>query len=202
MNSDEHDSWRRNSVRTAWVLGLSLALAGAVMPLVPATFRPMNFAVFGAVGLFLAVRGGRFAPLVSLLGVAAGKLGADLVNYFWVYAGSADYLPMPSVYLALLAYPLIGWAFTRRFANPFGIAAGSLLGSVSFFLITNFFSWREPLFAYPQTLEGLVQTYTLGLPFLGKTLLSDLGFTLGLFAAHAVLVRVRSAKAISLEVRS
>ncbi len=50
-----------------------------------------------------------------------------------------------------------------------------------FFLITNF----ALLYAeYPHTLVGIMQAYVNGLPFLRGTLLSDVGFSLGLFAVY------------------
>ena len=42
---------------------------------------------------------------------------------------------------------------------------------------------------YPLTADGLVACYVAGLPFLGYTLLGDLGFTAAVFAAEAGLTR-------------
>ena len=45
-----------------------------------------------------------------------------------------------------------------------------LLGSVSFFVITNFGVW---LIGYPKTVDGLLQCYTLALPFFRNALIGD-----------------------------
>lgn len=55
-----------------------------------------------------------------------------------------------------------------------------VVGSLQFFLITNFGVWLEGLL-YPPTLAGLGQCYLAAIPFLKNTLLGDLAFSYGLF---------------------
>lgn len=45
-----------------------------------------------------------------------------------------------------------------------------LISSISFFVITNFGVW---LIGYPKTLDGLMQCYTLAIPFFRNSLLGD-----------------------------
>jgi len=45
-----------------------------------------------------------------------------------------------------------------------------LLGSLSFFIVTNFGVW---LIGYPKTWTGLIECYTLALPFFRNSLLGD-----------------------------
>ena len=45
-----------------------------------------------------------------------------------------------------------------------------LLSSISFFIITNFGVW---LIGYPKTLDGLVECYTLAIPFFRNSLIGD-----------------------------
>lgn len=45
-----------------------------------------------------------------------------------------------------------------------------LLSSVSFFIITNFGVW---LIGYPKTVDGLMQCYTLAIPFFRNSLIGD-----------------------------
>ena len=49
---------------------------------------------------------------------------------------------------------------------------GSLLGSLLFFLITNFGVWSMGLYGY--SFEGLIACYTLAIPFFGQTIISTL----------------------------
>jgi Family of unknown function (DUF6580) len=48
-----------------------------------------------------------------------------------------------------------------------------LLSSVSFFIITNFGAW---LIMYPKSVNGLIECYTLALPFFRNSIIADLFF--------------------------
>lgn len=48
-----------------------------------------------------------------------------------------------------------------------------LLSSVSFFIITNFGVW---LLGYPKTMSGLIECYTLAIPFFRNSLIGDFFF--------------------------
>src|SRR5205807_115450 len=96
----------------------------------------------------------------------------------------------PWVYASFLGYVLLGRLLVGT-RSPLRIGGVAVLGSLQFFLITNFGVWcnayglAEPL--YPPTANGLLACYVAGLPFLGYTLLGDLGFTAAVFAAEAAL---------------
>ncbi len=64
-----------------------------------------------------------------------------------------------------------------------------MLGSGQFFLITNFGVWLSGISIYPLTLSGLMACYLGGIPYLGRTLVSDLAYTGLLFGLHAWLTR-------------
>jgi hypothetical protein len=174
---------------------LALAVAGGFaalavfLPLVPEQFRPWGYAGFGAVALFTAARGGRLG-LVAAFALALGaKLAFDLIQY--AQKGyDANYLPMPTVYAALGLYAVVGWAMLRRGGNPVRVGAAAVLSSLLFFLVTNFTSWLEQSLPYSRSLTGLLDSYSLALPFWRGTLVSDLMFTAALFGLHAVLSRV------------
>ena len=53
-----------------------------------------------------------------------------------------------------------------------------LLSSLSFFIITNFGVW---LIGYPKTINGLVECYTLAIPFFRNSLIGDLFFSAVLY---------------------
>ena len=76
------------------------------------------------------------------------------------------------VYLSFFMISLMGLKFkTISIKNI-------LMSSTLFFLITNFGVW---LIGYPHTLSGLINCYTLAIPFFGNTILGDLIFTNALF---------------------
>ena len=165
-------------------LGLLFGLLAVVVPSIPEPYRPWNFAVFGAVGLFLGARAGLLPGLaVSLL----AKVAFDLLNYHG-HGGDADYLPSPIVYVSFAFYPLIG-LLLKRTENPLAVVAAAAAGGVPFFLLTNFSAWVGQAMPYPMTVAGLLDCYTQAVPFHRPTLAGDLLFSVTLFAAHAVLSR-------------
>ena len=71
--------------------------------------------------------------------------------------------------LLLGAFVIQGW-------SPLRIGASALVGSVGFFLISNFAVWMTGIM-YPLTLGGLATCYVAGLPFFRNALISDMLFT-------------------------
>lgn len=98
----------------------------------------------------------------------------------------------PFVYLAFAAIVLVGVIIQRNdkldFESKayFGAISTPAIGSVLFFLITNFFVWLNPLpvFAdmYPKTLEGLGMSYAMALPFFKNMLVGDAIFAVSAFS--------------------
>lgn len=66
--------------------------------------------------------------------------------------------------------------------NVTNLLAANLLGTVVFFLVSNFLVWTGGKM-YPQTFDGLVTCFTMGLPFLKNTLMSNLLFSALMFGA-------------------
>ena len=62
-----------------------------------------------------------------------------------------------------------------------GIYLAALGGSLTFFLVTNFAWWPFYTTLYPHTLGGLLQSYTMALPFYKNSLISDMLFSAVLF---------------------
>jgi hypothetical protein len=174
------------------VLALLVAVAAAsLIPLIPDSIRPWNFAAFGAIGLFVAARGGRFGlPAALTLGLGA-KLVSDLLNYRQ-HGYDAEYLPLWEIYTALAVYAFLGWGFLRRSENPVRVGGVTAGGSLLFFLVTNFLSWVAKSLPYSSGLDGLIHSYVMGLPFFWGTLLGDLFFGATLFVLFALTSRVWS----------
>lgn len=99
-----------------------------------------------------------------------------------------------AIYAALLINVWLGRRILQQKATPVRVGATAFLGSLQFFLITNFATWAIPAASghagmYAANLAGLMQSYTMALPFWGRTLAGDLLFTGGLFAIHALVSR-------------
>jgi hypothetical protein len=90
---------------------------------------------------------------------------------------------------------LIG-LWIRKNKTLTNIIGGTLTGSVLFFLITNFVMWAiQPYMAhaiYPQSLQGLVDCYTMGLLFFRNTIAGDLFYVSVMFGAMELSILVKN----------
>lgn len=74
-----------------------------------------------------------------------------------------------------------------------GVGAG-MLGSVLFFLVTNFLIWlrsdpAQGVYYYPPTWAGLMKCFSLALPFFQNQFLFDVLFAVLLFSAYEMVTR-------------
>ena len=95
---------------------------------------------------------------------------------------SADHLITWLWYVVAMA---IGYLLVRK-AEPLRVVGASLASAISFFLVSNFATW---LFQdlYAKTFAGLVQCYTMAIPFFRGTFASDLIYTPVLFSVPYAL---------------
>jgi len=164
------------------LVALAIALAGRLIP------HPPNFTPVGALALFAGIYLARKSKWALLLPLAVVFL-TDLAIGFY------DTKLMLVVYGSFLFYGVFGLLIKDK--KNFGvITLATLAGGLLFYLITNFAVWAfSPL--YPATLEGLMLSYTMGLPFLKYTLLGDLFFVgvfVGAYELAVHLVRQRAFK--------
>lgn len=145
-----------------------------------------NFAPIAAIALFGAVYLDKKQAL--LLPIAAMFIADSLIGFYnpWL---------MIAVYGSFLTIGLIG-LYVRKHKNVPNIIAASLTGSVLFFLITNFAMWAvQPYMTqaiYPQTIQGLIDCYTMGLPFFRNTLAGDIFYTGIMFGAMEAVIYFKS----------
>ncbi|MCH7604577.1 hypothetical protein IID24_01105 [Patescibacteria group bacterium] len=144
---------------------VAVSIASRLLP------HPPNFAPIAALALFSGVYAARMSKWFLLLPLAAVFL-SDLVIGFY------DWRMMATVYSSFAIIGLFG-LLVRRKKNIGTITLATLGGSVLFYLVTNFAVWVfSPM--YPATLEGLMLSYTMALPFFKFTLAGNL-FYVGLF---------------------
>jgi hypothetical protein len=170
-------------------------LAGGVslLRLVP---HPWNLTPLGAAGLFAGAQLRLGQALALALGLrvitdivlqAGGDPDAQTYAFFFSKT-------MAVTYACLAVNVLLGRRLCRPGSRPWRVGAAALLGSVQFFLITNFVSWLgDP--RYPATLGGLLQDYAESLPFFRGTIAGDLLYSVALFGSFAYLARHVSAEA-------
>jgi hypothetical protein len=150
----------------------SMIVFAAVARLIP---HPPNFTPIGAMALFggacLADR--RLAILMPLVTLFLSDL----------FLG--PHVLIPVVYGSFALNVLLGrWLRSRR--TVVNTAAVTLLGSVHFFVTTNFACW---LLWYSHTVEGFVTCYVSAIPFFQNTLLGDAVYAACLFGALALAER-------------
>lgn len=142
-----------------------------------------NFTAVGAMGLFgAAYLPKKYAFLVPLAALWISDLILNNVVYAAFYEGFV-WFSMRSVfvYLGFLAIVAIGLVLFRS-VNVKSVLVASVLGSVAFFLISNFGSFVvDPM--YPKSPGGLTAAYAAGLPFFWNTLLANLFFSAVFFGS-------------------
>jgi len=89
---------------------------------------------------------------------------------------------------------LIGWRL-GRFPGARRVLGASLLGSVVFFLLTNFGVWwlGDGGTMYPKTVQGLWECYAAALPFFRTSLLGDVVYSAAIFGLYALAARQKPA---------
>jgi len=156
-------------MRIGLIVGLILlGAAGRVIP------HPDNFTPLMAVALFGgATLSTRWAYAVPLVALAASDL----------LLGQAFDTMSAVVYACFVASVGLGhWLGRHRTWMRTGVAA--LGASLLFYLVTNFAGWLLPHGLYPHTLQGLLQTYVMAIPFFGNSVGGDLFWTALLFALY------------------
>lgn len=161
-----------DSKNLMWALGL--VLLAAVSRFLP---HPQNFTPVMAVALFAsAVITPRF------LGIAVALVAMLVSDIFLGW-----HRTMPFVYGAMLLVGLLGF-FLREKRSVLKIVFASLTGSMLFFLITNLGVFLTEAM-YPKTAEGLLQCYTMAIPFFRNSLTGDMLYTLSFFGIFALATR-------------
>jgi len=142
------------------VLLIVLGIAARFFP------HPANFAPIGAIALF----GGLYINNRKLAFVL--PIGAMLASDLFI--GFYSWKMMAAVYASFILMVGIGM-FVKKHKRFSTILSGTLLGSLLFFLITNAAVWAFGTI-YPNTIDGLIASYAMGIPFFKNTLLGDVFF--------------------------
>ncbi|MBY0408093.1 MAG: hypothetical protein K2Q01_10410 [Rickettsiales bacterium] len=153
------------------LLALSMViLAAAASRLLP---HPQNVAPIAAIALFAGSKFER--KWLAFTVPATALLLSDAVIGF--------YERMWVVYAAFAVVVCMGFLLRSRENTP-AVLLASLSASVAFFLITNLSLLGGHI--YPAGMEGVVASYTAGLPFFQNTLLGDLFYSAVLFGGFAL----------------
>lgn len=159
--------------RMQLLAGVLLVALAAVSRLIP---HPMNFAPITAIALF----GGmyfdkKYAPAVPLLALLISDYFIGFYDgVLWVYGSF-----VVSVGAGI-------WLRSRKSVGM--IAGATIINSVLFFVISNFGVWYSEIM-YPKTMAGLIECYTMALPFFRNTLAGDLLYVATMFGAYEIVLK-------------
>jgi len=151
---------------------IALGIAARFLP------HPANFAPIGGIaifsGLYLPKKWAIILPLAAMF-------------FSDIFIGLYAWPMMLAVYVGFALMAVIG-LWVRKNKKLATVLGGTILGSVIFYLLTNFAVWAFGNW-YAHSWAGLVQCYILALPFFRNSLLGDLFYT-GLLAGvyEAVLL--------------
>lgn len=140
-----------------------------------------NFSPLAAIALFSGFYFKKawtaFIPLVILF----------ITDYF---IGFYEIKIMVSVYISFAIIAFIGIIVAKN-KSALKILFGSITGSVLFFLITNFAVWYFSRW-YSHDFQGLINSYTMAIPFFRNTIVGDLFFTILIFGSYEFALRLNS----------
>ena len=162
-------------------LALGLTLMGALLRLIP---HLPNMSPVGGFSLFAGarLRGWQAYSIPLIIIVVTDPIMGRIFGY------PSYTIVTPFVCGSFLVNVWIG-SHLRRTENPWRIGGAALLGSVQFFLISNFGLWVSGISVFPLTLSGLMACYLAGLPYFGRSMTSDVAYAGLLFGLHAWLTR-------------
>ncbi|HUY14992.1 MAG TPA: DUF6580 family putative transport protein [Terriglobia bacterium] len=151
-------------------------IAAVIFRIVP---HPWNVTPLAAMFLF---SGATFRNRVQSLAVPfAALLVSDFAVDRFLYHGAYAWFS-PYTWSGFLLIGLIGWVLHSKITLR-RVATASIVGSVSFFFLTNFGVWAAGGL-YPHNFAGLTDCYVAGLPFFRNTILGDLAWSGILFGTY------------------
>jgi len=159
----------------------SIILLAAISRLLP---HPPNFAPIAAIALFGGdyLKDKKLAFIIPLVCM----LFSDLLLHGVYLTGLSPFKGlhsmMPFVYGAFFLMVLMGQWLKQKLTVTNTIMV-SLVGSILFFIVSNFGVWLMGGF-YPKTPLGLVACYESAIPFFHYTLIGDLFYVGALFGTY------------------
>ncbi len=149
--------------------------------------HPFNFTPIAAIALF---GGAYFTNRWQAIAVPMGAmLLSEIQTGFGFHSGTW------MVYGAFALVAVLGMVALNK-VTPLRVVGSAVASSLLFFLITNCaFFYPTPevidpsMISYPHTFQGLIASYTAGIPFLRNQILGDLFFSGVLFSGFALLQR-------------
>ncbi len=169
---------------------LLLILFAALSRLIP---HPPNFTAVGAIALFAGAKltDQRLAFIIPIAALWLSDLLINNTIYASYYNGFV-FLTEGFGYIAagMILIVIIGQLMLRRMTVK-RLLFGTVLASLSFFLITNFGVWSGTHSPYPANFQGLMLCYEAAIPFFRNEFAGTLLYSGVLFGLFEVAMRHR-----------
>lgn len=176
-----HQEKYRN--KKLWILPVILILAAALSRLLP---HPYNFSPVAGMALLggAVVKDKKLAFILPLGALFLSDLCFSLFTTVPGFYGPSQIMN----YAAFGLIVLLGMVIVKKI-NVKNVVLASLSASALFFILSNFGVWLVAGGIPPYTADGagLLNTYILGIPFFGNTLIGDLCYSGVLFGAYSIV---------------
>lgn len=171
--------------KTKLTISFVLVALGIVCRLLP---HAWNFTPIAAIALFAGVYlGRRYAITLPIIALVIGDL----------FIGFYEWKLMLIVYGSFALIGLLG-VLIKKYKSVETVLAGSITAAVIFFLATNWAVWQFSPW-YAKSWAGLVECYTLALPFFRNTLLSNLFYVGVLSGAYEAVMLLAQQKKVRIK---
>lgn len=139
--------------------------------------HPPNFAPIAAISLFSGFYFRRYFIAIPI----AAMFASD------IFLGFYDWKLMAAVYFSFALIGMLG-ILMRKNKSVAMLIGFSLAGSFLFFTLTNSAVW---LFSpwYASNMQGLLECYTMAIPFFKNTILGDLFYASVIFGCYEILAQ-------------
>lgn len=169
-----------------WTLIL-MVIVGAVYRVIPD--RPMGFAPQLAIALFAGamIKDKKLAFLFPVLSMLISDLLYEVLYVYDLSPYGGFYRGMWINYVLFTSVTLFGLMIRK--VNVKNVLFASLAAPTYFFLVSNFLTWAGvgSYIEYPATWEGLMASYTAGIPFYKGSLMATVAFSALFFGTWYVL---------------
>lgn len=167
---------------------LFLILFGIIFRLLP---HLPNFSPLAGAALFSGAKFDKKSAIFTTLTTLAvsdylllyiNPFAKQIFNFHRIYPITAMFHSTTLFVWSSFIFAALSGFWLKKRKSPNYIIVGSMAASLQFFLITNFGVWATGM--YNRGLDGLMQSYIMGLPFLKWTIAGDFFYTTLFFGAY------------------
>lgn len=133
--------------------------------------------------------------LLPLIALFLSDVAIDILYSQGMFPYAGFYDGQWKNYLILLSATLVGLILKGRTLGS--IFAGAVIAPTMFFLLSNFSVWMSGHVVYPRTFDGLMQSYTNGLPFYRNALIATVVFLPVITFSYNLLTRKKPALVVA-----